>query len=137
MSRIGHPVTPCLSCRGGAVGTVDIEGACLVHCPGNAQTDEQDEKPESGTAKVASECKKWRGEPHEQQLTDQRAYMDFSLGRGSRLLLVVLGEGIFAGRFVYRCRPMMKSIGDADRDSGERDGCIGKSDCRDLIAHTS
>src|ERR1700733_14606845 len=32
---------------------------------------------------------------------------------------------------------MMKSIGDADRDSGDREGAIGKSDCCDLIAHAS
>ena len=38
-SRIGNPVTPRPSCRGGAVGTVDIEGACLGHRPGNAQAD--------------------------------------------------------------------------------------------------
>jgi hypothetical protein len=45
----------------------------LGHCPGNAKTDEQNEKPEGGTAKVARECKKWRGQTREQQLANQRA----------------------------------------------------------------
>jgi hypothetical protein len=85
-SRIECLVTPRPSCSGGAVGTVDIEGACLGHCPGNAKTHEQNEKPEGGTAKVARECKKWRGQTREQQLANQRSYMDFSLGRGNWLL---------------------------------------------------
>jgi len=70
------------SCSGDAVGTVDVEGMCFGHCPGDAQADEQDEKPEGGAANVAGKCEKWRSQPHEQQLADQWAYMDFLPGRG-------------------------------------------------------